>query len=151
MHKLPVPIIATIIGRGYSGGALFAGGVADKLLMLQYSVFSVISPEGAAAILLRDAELAKVAAKRMRITAQDSLEFGIIDGIIPEPLAGAHTDFPATIKSVHKALSESLTELSNKYEVAQNTWDLQIIADRRAKYRKMGKFTEVEPETEQTT
>ena len=89
MAALRVPIVVTVTGEGGSGGAL-ALGVGDRVLMLEYAIYSVISPEGCAAILWKDQERKAEAAEAMKITAPDLLELGVIDGIIPEPLGGAH-------------------------------------------------------------
>src|SRR6202012_4158182 len=89
MARLPVPIIATVIGEGGSGGAL-ALGVADRILMLEYSVYSVISPEGGASILWKDQKQVETAANQMKMTASDLHELGIADAIVPEPAGGAH-------------------------------------------------------------
>lgn len=134
MSGLRVPIIATVIGEGGSGGAL-AIGVADRLLMLEHSVYSVASPEGSAAILWRDSSKAPDAARAMRITAQDLLEMRIIDQIIPEPEGGAHTDTEAAIQTVGMALHQNFAELLN--------FDLDAILDGRyRKYRAIGQFEE---------
>jgi acetyl-CoA carboxylase carboxyl transferase subunit alpha len=134
MSGLRVPIIATVIGEGGSGGAL-AIGVADRLLMLEHSVYSVASPEGSAAILWRDSSKAPDAARAMRITAQDLLEMRIIDQIIPEPEGGAHTDSEAAIQTVGLALHQNFAELLSL--------DLDtILDDRYRKYRTIGQFEE---------
>jgi acetyl-CoA carboxylase carboxyl transferase subunit alpha len=110
MSALRTPIIATVIGEGGSGGAL-AIGVADKLMMLQYSTYSVISPEGCASILWKDAEKAPLAAEAMAITSHDLKGHGLIDEIIPEPLGGAHRDPDAMARNLRNALIESLDNL----------------------------------------
>ncbi len=110
MAQLNVPIIATVIGEGGSGGAL-AIGIADRLLMLQYAFYSVASPEGAAAILWRDASKAPDAAKAMKITADDLYQLGIIDAVVPEPAGGAHLDAATTITAVGSAIQRHLQEL----------------------------------------
>jgi acetyl-CoA carboxylase carboxyl transferase subunit alpha len=101
LSRLRTPVIATVTGEGGSGGAL-AIGVADYVMMLQYSVYSVISPEGCASILFKKAERAKEAAEAMRITARDLIDNKLIDEILPEPLGGAHRD-PAAMAEVLKA------------------------------------------------
>ncbi len=106
-----VPIIATIIGEGGSGGAL-ALGIADHVIMLEHSVYSVASPEGCAAILWGDAAKAEEAAARLKLTAEDLERFGIIDEIVPEPLGGAHRESSATIAKVLDAIRSSLQRLS---------------------------------------
>jgi acetyl-CoA carboxylase carboxyl transferase subunit alpha len=107
---LGVPMIAVITGEGGSGGALGIAA-ANKVLILEHSIYSVITPEGCASILLRDASKAEGAAKAMKITAQDLIGFKIIDRIIPEPVGGAHTDPKATIKAVGDAIEEELMAL----------------------------------------
>jgi acetyl-CoA carboxylase carboxyl transferase subunit alpha len=111
MSKLPVPIICTIIGEGGSGGAL-AIGVGDRVLMLQYSTYSVISPEGCASILWKSAEKAADAAEAMGITSDRLKELDLIDAIIEEPLGGAHRDIEQMTENVKTALLSGLEELS---------------------------------------
>ncbi|MDR0581286.1 MAG: acetyl-CoA carboxylase carboxyltransferase subunit alpha [Holosporaceae bacterium] len=106
------PIIATIIGEGGSGGAV-ALAVANRILMLEHSIYSVISPEGCASILYRDPEKAPEAAEALKLTAQDLIKFKMIDGIIEEPLGGAHRDHAAMIKSVGEKLKVALLETIN--------------------------------------
>ncbi len=106
---LSVPMIAVIIGEGGSGGAV-AIASANKVLMLEHSIYSVISPEGAASILWRDSTKAKEAAANMKITAQDLEQLGIIDGIIPEPVGGAHRDRATAIRRVGEALELALAD-----------------------------------------
>ena len=137
MSQLRVPILATVIGEGGSGGAL-ALGVADRVLMLENSVYSVISVEGATAILWKDArnpELRERAAGALRITAPDLFELRVIDEIIPEPPGGAHADQAATAKSVQDALCRHLDEL-------RDLRPEKLIRKRREKYLRMGQFTE---------
>jgi len=110
MAKLRTPIIATIMGEGGSGGAL-AIAVADRVLMLQYSTYSVISPEGCASILWKDAAKAPDAAEALGITADKLSKLALIDRIIPEPLGGAHRDYDAVAVSIREALQASLREL----------------------------------------
>src|SRR5580698_2322616 len=102
--------VATIIGEGGSGGAI-ALATANHVIMLEHSVYSVISPEGAASILWRDATKAQDAASNMKITAQDLLRLGVVDTVVPEPTGGAHRDPPATIAAAGAAIAEALTEL----------------------------------------
>ena len=109
MAKIKVPIIVTVIGEGGSGGAL-AIGVGDQVLMLENSIYSVISPEGCAAILWKDSTKADLAAEGLRLTAQHLFEAGIIDKIIPEPEGGAHNDCDQTARYLDSALSERLAE-----------------------------------------
>ncbi|MGE4348342.1 MAG: acetyl-CoA carboxylase carboxyltransferase subunit alpha [Candidatus Berkiella sp.] len=110
MSQLKTPVIAIVIGEGCSGGALGIG-VADRVLMLQYSYYATISPEGCASILFRNADKKSEAAEMMGITADKLLELGLIDGIIPEPLGGAHRDLVKTAASVKKHLQENLKQL----------------------------------------
>jgi len=109
MAKIKVPIIVTVIGEGGSGGAL-AIGVGDQVLMLENSIYSVISPEGCAAILWKDSAKADLAAEGLRLTAQHLFEAGLIDKIIPEPEGGAHNDYDQTARYLDSALSERLAE-----------------------------------------
>ncbi|HLO09189.1 MAG TPA: acetyl-CoA carboxylase carboxyltransferase subunit alpha, partial [Desulfobacteria bacterium] len=110
MSHLKTPIVVAVIGEGGSGGAL-AIGVGDEILMMEYSVYSVISPEGCASILWRDTAKAEVAAEMMKITAPDLKKFGVIDRIIPEPLGGAHRDHKAAGDALRAALLETLPPL----------------------------------------
>jgi acetyl-CoA carboxylase carboxyl transferase subunit alpha len=110
MSRLRVPIVVTVIGEGGSGGAL-AIGVGDRVCMLQYSIYSVISPEGCASILWRSPDKAAEAAEAMGVAAPRLHELELIDGIIPEPLGGAHRDWDAVSESVKAALLKSLDEL----------------------------------------
>jgi acetyl-CoA carboxylase carboxyl transferase subunit alpha len=106
-----VPIVATVIGEGGSGGAL-ALAIADRVLMLEHSIYSVASPEGCAAILWSDAGKAEEAAQRLKLTAQDLQQFGIVDDIVPEPLGGAHRDTNAVIARVWSTVSAALSLLA---------------------------------------
>ncbi len=116
MSDLDTPIIATVIGEGGSGGAL-AIGVADRLLMLEFSVYSVISPEGCASILWKTAEKASTAAEAMNLTAEKLYDLGLVDFIIKEPLGGAHRNFDEIATNLKKALVENLAEIKNLYPV----------------------------------
>lgn len=111
MAQLTVPIVAIVIGEGGSGGAL-ALGVADRVYMLQYSIYSVISPEGCASILYRDASHAKTAAEAMKVTAPDLMEGKIIDGIIEEPLGGAQCDIDQTAENLATKITATFEDLS---------------------------------------
>lgn len=136
MAQLNVPLIATVIGEGGSGGAL-AIGVADRLLMLEYAIYSVVSPEGCAAILWHDASKAPDAAQAMKITANDLYQFGIGDEIIPEPAGGGHLDAATTIASVGAVIQRHLVALlALPPEVLR--------AQRYAKYRSIGAFQEAQ-------
>jgi acetyl-CoA carboxylase carboxyl transferase subunit alpha len=110
LSRLNTPIICTVIGEGGSGGAL-ALGVGDRVLMLQYSIYSVISPEGCASILWKSAEKAPQAAEAMGVSAEQNLRLKLIDQIIPEPLGGAHRDYDAVALTVKSVLMEKLVEL----------------------------------------
>ncbi|HEX4643039.1 MAG TPA: acetyl-CoA carboxylase carboxyltransferase subunit alpha [Candidatus Acidoferrales bacterium] len=134
MARLPVPIVVTITGEGGSGGAL-AIAVGDRVNMFENSVYSVISPEGCASILWRDATKAEVAAEALKITARDLKELGIIDDIVPEPEGGAHLDHEASAALLGTVLDESLKELSRLA--------IPELLDRRyRKFRRMGQFFE---------
>jgi acetyl-CoA carboxylase carboxyl transferase subunit alpha len=108
--NLGVPNVAVVLGEGGSGGAI-ALATANRVLMLQHAVYSVISPEGAASILWRDTAKAQEAATNMKITAQDLIKFGVIDAIVPEPVGGAHRDPLAAIAATGEALAQALAEL----------------------------------------
>ncbi|MEM8529399.1 MAG: acetyl-CoA carboxylase carboxyltransferase subunit alpha [Chloroflexota bacterium] len=132
MAKLQTPIIACVIGEGGSGGAL-AIGVADRLLMLENSIYSVASPEAAASILWRDAAKAPEAAQAMRITAPELQELHIVDSVILEPLGGAHTDHLSVITSLQCAITSNLREL-------QELTISALVSLRYAKYRAIGNY-----------
>ena len=136
MSRLETPIIATIIGEGGSGGAL-ALGVADRVNMMENSVYSVISVEGAAAILWKDGKLEnrERAASALRITAPDLYELRVIDEIIPEPPGGAHADHDTTAKSLQETLLRQLDEL-------RGLKPDKLVRRRREKYLRMGQFAE---------
>jgi acetyl-CoA carboxylase carboxyl transferase subunit alpha len=136
MAELRVPLICTIIGEGGSGGAL-AIAVGDTTLMLQYATYSVISPEGCASILWKDAGKAAIAAETLGITAERLKKLGLIDKIIAEPLGGAHRDYPATMQAVQKALRDALKQVQGK-----STEDL--LQERFNRLMAYGKFKEVE-------
>ena len=134
MARLPVPIVVTITGEGGSGGAL-AIAVGDQVNMLENSVYSVISPEGCASILWRNAAKAEVAAEALKITARDLKEFGIIDEIVPEPEGGAHLDHEASAAFLGSVLDDTLRDLSGL--------TISELLDRRyEKFRRMGQFFE---------
>lgn len=130
MSNLQVPIISVVIGEGGSGGAL-ALGVADRILMLEHAVYSILSPEGFASILWKDASRSDEACEIMRLTAYDLFEFGIVDRIIKEPEAGAHTNPAKTFISVSTALKEELEGLL-KYKTSD------LLRMRYDKFRKIG-------------
>ena len=112
MAKLEVPILVTVIGEGGSGGAL-AIGVGDRVLMLENAIYSVISPEGCAAILWKDAAQAAQAAQALRLTASDLKRLGVVDQIVPEPATGAHVDVDEAARLLKENLSESLLAVKN--------------------------------------
>ncbi len=131
---IKVPIIVLILGEGGSGGAL-AIAQGDRILMMENAIYSVISPEGCASILWRDASRNKDAAEALKITAQDLLQFKIIDEIVPEPLGGAHTDHKLTAEEIKTAVKKNLEELS---VLPVN----ELIEKRIEKYRAMGVYKE---------
>ncbi len=135
MLQLKVPSVSFITGEGGSGGAL-ALAVADRVYMLEYAVYSVISPEGAASILFKDASRNREAAETLKITAQDLYEFGIIDGIIKEPLGGAHRDPRLTAMRIKRVFLKALKELKGKYARTLRMRRLQ-------KYVKIGAWREL--------
>jgi acetyl-CoA carboxylase carboxyl transferase subunit alpha len=132
MARLPVPIIVTITGEGGSGGAL-AIAVGDHVSMLENSVYSVISPEGCASILWRDAAKAELAAESLRITAKDLSDMGVIDEIVPEPEGGAHSDHEAAAQLLEPVLLRALDDLSSKSVP-------ELLQLRYAKFRRMGQL-----------
>ncbi|MBI4500316.1 MAG: acetyl-CoA carboxylase carboxyltransferase subunit alpha [Gemmatimonadetes bacterium] len=134
MARLRTPIIAVVIGEGGSGGAL-ALGVADRILMLENAIYSVISPEGCAAILWQDATQKERAAEALKLTARDHYELGVIDEIVPEPAGGAHADPEQAGQALAKVLERHLREL-------EPLSPEQLVRERAEKYLKMGQFTE---------
>jgi acetyl-CoA carboxylase carboxyl transferase subunit alpha len=134
MAGLRTPIVALVTGEGGSGGAL-ALGVADRVLMLEHAVYSVISPEGCAAILWEDAKRAREAAEALRVTAPDCLKLGVIDGIVPEPPGGAHRSWEGAAEEVRRALRGALDEL-------RGLSGDDLVQRRYAKFRRMGVFEE---------
>lgn len=127
-----VPIVATIIGEGGSGGAL-ALAIADHVVMLEHSVYSVASPEGCAAILWGDSTKAEEAATRLKLTAADLVGFGVVDEIVPEPLGGAHRDAPGVVARVLESIETTLQSLSVKSPAA-------LLEGRYQKYRRVGSW-----------
>ena len=136
MARLEVPIIATVIGVGGSGGAL-AIAVADRVLMMENSIYSVISPEGCAAIMWRDATKKELAAEAMKITAKDLNELGCIDGIIPEPAGGAHTDHAQAAELLDAGLQQHFAAIKHQ-PVGE------LLETRYQKFRNMAQFFQVE-------
>jgi acetyl-CoA carboxylase carboxyl transferase subunit alpha len=136
MARLQVPIIATVIGVGGSGGAL-AIAVADRVLMMENSIYSVISPEGCAAIMWRDSTKKELAAEAMRITATDLSELGCIDDVVPEPEGGAHRDHDAAANLLDVSLQKHFSELK-KIPPAE------LIVSRYNKFRTIAQFFKAE-------
>jgi len=134
MAGLPVPIVAVVTGEGGSGGAL-AIGMGNRVLMLEYAIYSVISPEGCAAILWGDAGRAPEAAEVMKVTAPDLLRLRVVDAIVPEPVGGAHRDWEAAAENLRGALREHLTALARLDSDA-------LLTDRYEKFRRIGAFEE---------
>ena len=132
MARLRVPVIVVVIGEGGSGGALGLG-VGNRVYMMENAVYSVISPESCAAIIWRDAAKAELAASALKLTADDLLRLGLVDGAVKEPGSGAHEDWDAAAESLKVVLLASLTEL------AAMTPD-QLVAERYEKFRRMGSF-----------
>ena len=133
MMMIRVPIIAIVIGEGGSGGALGIG-VADRVLMLENSYYSVISPEGCAAILWKDRKFAKEAAEAMHVTAGDLDDLGVIDEVIPEPLGGAHRDHVGAASTLKSTLQKHLIDLDSRDTDT-------LLNERYEKFRKFGEFT----------
>jgi len=134
MSRLPVPIVVVVIGEGGSGGALGIG-VGDRVLMLEYSIYSVISPEGCASILYRDASRAEQAAEAMKITARDLDKLGVIDEIVPEPGGGAHRRPEETARNVGETIERHLSEL-------ERVSTSELLEARLEKFMKMGEYRE---------
>lgn len=134
MAAFPVPIVVVVIGEGGSGGAL-AIGVGDRILMMENAVYSVISPEGCAAILWRDGTKGPLAAEAMKLTAADLLELEVIDEVIPEPVGGAHRDYHGASATLKQAIVRHLTEL-------QTVPEERLVSERYQRFRRMGTFVE---------
>ncbi len=132
MSRLRTPIVVVVTGEGGSGGAL-AIAVGDRILMLEHSIYSVISPEGCAAILWADGSKGELAAEALKPTAKDLKALDVIDEIVPEPVGGAHRDHEAAAREVHKAIARSLRELR---DVPME----RLLEDRYDKFRRMGRF-----------
>jgi acetyl-CoA carboxylase carboxyl transferase subunit alpha len=135
MAEFSVPIIIVITGEGGSGGALGIG-VGNKVLMMEFSIYSVISPEGCASILFRDASKAPFAAEELKITAKDLLELGVIDEIVKEPAGGAHNNVEQTAKNIKAALLKNLAELKKLSKEA-------LVEHRYKRFRSLGIFEEL--------
>ena len=135
MARMRTPLVSVVIGEGGSGGAL-ALGVTDRILMLEHSVYSVITPEGCAAILWRSAEHREEAAEALRLTSRDLKQLGVCDEIVPEPAGGAHTDWDGAAARLEETLARSLDELV--------TVDVEtLVKQRSAKYEAMGSWREM--------
>ena len=134
LSSLKVPVIATVLGEGGSGGALGIG-VADRVIMLSHSIYSVISPEGCASILFKDSKKAPEAARSLRIDAFSLKSLGIIDGIIKEPIGGAHRDYDETTKNLKNAVVKKFRKLE-KIEIEK------LLENRYNKFRRIGEFFE---------
>ncbi len=132
MSNLPVPIVSVIIGEGGSGGAL-AFGVADRVLMLEHAIYSVIAPEGAAAIIYRDASRAEEISRALRLTAHDCKQLGVIDAIVPEPTAIAHGAPDEAAQLLKHALLYELAAIRRRSPE-------KLVEARYRKFRKMGRF-----------
>jgi acetyl-CoA carboxylase carboxyl transferase subunit alpha len=141
MARLRTPVITAIIGEGGSGGAL-AIAMADRVLMFENAVYSVVSPEGCASILWNDAGLVAEAATAMKITAEDVWRFGIADQIVPEPTGGAHADPVAAAASLGAAFRATLQELDRLYGCGEALDADRLLRDRFSKYRQIGVFDE---------
>ncbi|OFZ14273.1 MAG: acetyl-CoA carboxylase carboxyltransferase subunit alpha [Bdellovibrionales bacterium GWA2_49_15] len=133
MFRIPVPIISVIIGEGGSGGAL-AIAIADKVMMMEYSIYSVISPESCASILWSDPKMADVAAKALHLTPAKALELGVADQIIPEPLGGAHRNHNEAAQLLAQALKQNFASL-------KNLEPRSLVEERYRKFRTMGNST----------
>ena len=138
MMVLKTPLIAVVIGEGGSGGALGIG-VCDRVLIMENAYYSVISPEGCAAILWKDRANAAAAAAALKITSKDLLELGIVDEVVPEPLGGAHKDYDTTAATLKHTLLKHLDTLLDLKQT-------ELLTARYKKFRKMGVFTKAEPE-----
>jgi acetyl-CoA carboxylase carboxyl transferase subunit alpha len=143
LTELRVPIIATVIGEGGSGGAL-ALGVADHVIMLENSTYSAITPEGCAAILWNDAKQAPAAAAAMRITASDALSLGVIDEIIPEPLP-AHEDRHGATAAVGRVIRAALDNLEERFPLGEPDSLDGLLNARYAKFRAIGRWRDEMP------
>ncbi len=134
MARLKVPIVSVVIGEGMSGGALGIG-VTDRILMLEHSIYAVISPEGCAAILWRSADHREAAADALKLTANDLVELGVADGIVPEPPGGAHSDWDGAAAALEEPLDQALEEL-------EGLTVEKLLEARRAKYESIGAWRE---------
>jgi acetyl-CoA carboxylase carboxyl transferase subunit alpha len=135
MSRIRTPIIATIIGEGGSGGAL-AIGIADRVLMLQYSIYSVAAPEAVSSILWRDSAYAQYAANGMRISAREVLELGLIDEVLPEPIGGAHRNYHETVTTLKEGIFRHLAELK---QIPSD----DLLEKRYQKFRSVGEYSTI--------
>jgi acetyl-CoA carboxylase carboxyl transferase subunit alpha len=142
MMALKTPTVAVVIGEGGSGGALGIG-VCDRVLILENAYYSVISPEGCAAILWKDRAAAPQAAAALKLNARELLDLGIVDEVLPEPLGGAHKDYDATAEVLKKSILKHLDQL-DKLKTTE------LLAVRYQKYRQMGVFTRAETKKSKT-
>ena len=134
MSRLPVPIVSTVLGEGGSGGAL-ALGVGDRVLMLENTYYSVISPEGCATILFKDAAAAPRAAEALRLTGAALQGLGVVDEIVPEPAGGAHLDLEQTAAALKAALTRHLDDLASRGPA-------ELVRARYARFRAFGAFAD---------
>ena len=137
MFTFPVPIVSVVIGEGGSGGAL-ALGVANRILLLEYAYYSVISPEGCAAILWKDRAHAPEAAEALKLTAPDLLRLGIADAVVVEPPGGAHRDYDLAADSLRRAVTAQFQTLSPLTEI-------ELLSDRYRKFRALGRHLDPTP------
>jgi len=143
MMALKTPLLAVVIGEGGSGGALGIG-VCDRILILENAYYSVISPEGCAAILWKDRANAAQAAAALKLTAKDLVELAVVDELIPEPLGGAHRDYDTTASTLKKAILKHLDKLAELKTT-------ELLETRYKKFRKIGEFTRTEPKKRRRT
>lgn len=136
MFSIPVPIIAVVIGEGGSGGALGIG-VGDRVFMMEYSIYSVISPEGCASILFRDSSKAQLSAEELKLTAKDLKHYRLIDDIIQEPVGGAHRDPKTAVENVRNTINQSLCQLVKLSPE-------ELMASRYQKYRNLASFESIQ-------
>ena len=140
MSVLGTPIVVVVIGEGGSGGAIGLG-VGDKVFMMEHSIYSVIPPEGCAAIIWRDPTKGKEAADALKLTAQAAHKLGIIDGVVPEPLGGAHRNMEAAARNLKEVIIKALDEIENLSVP-------ELLDNRYEKFRSMGAYTEAKPDVE---
>jgi acetyl-CoA carboxylase carboxyl transferase subunit alpha len=141
MFGLSVPVLSIVIGEGGSGGAL-AIGIADRVLMMGHTTYSVISPESCASILWNDSTLAEKAAQKLKMSAKELFDMGIIDGVIPEPLGGAHRDWAQSFGLVKKSIVKNFVPIVKTFLKSgkKSTTQTKLMKDRLTKFRKMGEF-----------